>query len=446
MSVTDTLRRRVEVREGSSAERTIDRAWWIPVAAVAGGAVFVGVVNAWGRALQADGHRLFANLPPLVAQLDPRIAWSGIVAIALVPLAIVFAPRIATSASWRWVLAAAFAGAATWAIALALTEGSAGMVRSPSRGSDYLASVPLIKDPTTFLATFVERIDSFTTHVRAHPPAMALVAWTLDRLGGGPGAMAALEIVVGASAIPAVLIAIRDVAGEDRARAAAPFLAFAPAAITLACSGDALFMGVGAWAVCLVVLATGRRWRWVPLAAAGGLLFGVVAFLSYGLVLLAVIPVSVAVRRRRLAVLAVAALAAAPVFVAFLAAGFWWVEGLLATRLQYLASAARTRPYSYFAVANLASFAIVLGPAAVASLTRLARSATLWLLVGGALVAVALADLSGMSKAEVERIWLPFVPWVLASSALLPPRVRWTWFALNVVFAFALEIAVTQPW
>ena len=29
-----------------------------------------------------------------------------------------------------------------------------------------------------------------------------------------------------------------------------------------------------------------------------------------------------------------------------------------------------------------------------------------------------------MSKAEVERIWLPFVPWLLVSCALLPERWR----------------------
>ena len=40
------------------------------------------------------------------------------------------------------------------------------------------------------------------------------------------------------------------------------------------------------------------------------------------------------------------------------------------------------------------------------------------------LAVVALADLSGMSKAEVERIWLPFVPWaVLATAALSAPTV-----------------------
>ena len=38
---------------------------------------------------------------------------------------------------------------------------------------------------------------------------------------------------------------------------------------------------------------------------------------------------------------------------------------------------------------------------------------------------VVLADLSGMSKAEVERIWLPFVPWLTAlDCALLPERWR----------------------
>ena len=36
-----------------------------------------------------------------------------------------------------------------------------------------------------------------------------------------------------------------------------------------------------------------------------------------------------------------------------------------------------------------------------------------WLLVGGALAALALADVTGLSKGEVERIWLPFMPWIV---------------------------------
>ena len=34
----------------------------------------------------------------------------------------------------------------------------------------------------------------------------------------------------------------------------------------------------------------------------------------------------------------------------------------------------------------------------------------------------AVADLSLMSKAEVERIWLPFVPWLMLSVVWLPAR------------------------
>ena len=45
-------------------------------------------------------------------------------------------------------------------------------------------------------------------------------------------------------------------------------------------------------------------------------------------------------------------------------------------------------------------------------------------LAGAGLVMVLLADVSQMSKAEVERIWLPFVPWLLISCALLPERWR----------------------
>jgi hypothetical protein len=66
--------------------------------------------------------------------------------------------------------------------------------------------------------------------------------------------------------------------------------------------------------------------------------------------------------------------------------------------------------------------------------------------VGGALVAVALADLSGLSKAEVERIWLPLVPWVLLATSSLPAVRRRTWLGVQVAAGLALELAVIQPW
>ena len=69
------------------------------------------------------------------------------------------------------------------------------------------------------------------------------------------------------------------------------------------------------------------------------------------------------------------------------------------------------------------------------------------LLPAAALAAVALADLSGMSKAEVERIWLPFVPWVLLATATLAPRrLLRPLLAVQAALALAVEVGVTEPW
>jgi methylthioxylose transferase len=414
--------------------------------AVAGATVLILATYFWGQWLQAHDQRLYVNLPPLAGHLDPRLAAAGLLALPLGAAAVVAGPGLAARLPWRRLLVIGLLVAAAWAAALAVTEGIGGILRSPSSPRDYLRDAPLVDSTPGFLPTFVDDIDRYTVHVRAHPPGMTLIAWSIWSVGGGPAWFAALEILVGASAVPAVLLALRGVAGEERARAAAPFLAFAPAAVTIASSGDAFFMGVGAWAVSLVVLSTGRRDRLGDvLALAGGLLFGATAFLSYGLVLLGAIPLAVAVRRRRIRPLGLAALGTACVLLGFLVTGFWWVEGLLATRVEYLESVARLRPYGYFLVANIAVLVLIVGPATVAGLASRPDRAT-WSLVGGALVAVAVADLSGMSKAETERIWLPFAIWILAATSALPAASRRAWLGVNVGFGLLLEVLVWRPW
>ena len=51
-----------------------------------------------------------------------------------------------------------------------------------------------------------------------------------------------------------------------------------------------------------------------------------------------------------------------------------------------------------------------------------------------------------LSKAETERIWLPFTIWLTAAPALLPPRSHRWWLALNVVGALALNSFVLTNW
>jgi len=400
--------------------------------------------------LQAAGANIRINAAPLVGTFDLRLSGRILPAVMLAVVVTVTGPTLVHHLRWRALLFVSTLTAALWAVALALVDGVQGLTAPLEARTEYLADVARVGSPFAFVSTFVERIGDYSVHVQGHPPGMVLLLSALDRIGlGGSGWAAALCIAGGAAAVPAVLVAVREVAGPESARRAAPFLVLAPAAIWVATSADAFFMGVSAWAVAIVVLATGQRGlRADVYALTGGVLFGATAFLSYGLVLLAIVPAVVAWQRRRFRVIALAAIGAAPVFLAFLAAGFSWVAGLVATRERYLAGVGSRRPYLDFLVANTACLAIVLGPAVVVALARL-RDRWMWLLVGGTLVVVAVAMISGLSKGEVERIWLPFAIWLLPAGAALAAgrrRVTSGWLGAQAATAIAVATVVKTSW
>jgi hypothetical protein len=400
-----------------------------------------------GRELQAAGFRLHTALPPLTGRLEPRATWWVVVPFASAVGAVVAGLPLARRLPWRALLWSSFAAAALWGVSLALARASAGGLLDPVRApGDYLAALPRIGAPGPFLERFVATIDAYPTHVRAHPPGLVVVLWWLDRAGlDAAVAFATIQHVAAASAAPAAMLAAREVIGEPAARTAAPFLVLTSSAVAWG-SGDAVFLGVSAWAVAWLVLATGRRGRPALVrAVAGGLAGGAALLLSYGAVPLATVPAAVAIARRRLDVLVAGAAAAATVLLAPAGFGFSWWDGLTATRAEYAASAARTRPYAYYLVGNLAAFAVALGPAVVAATARL-RDRRAWLLVGGGLAAVALADLSGLSKAEVERIWLPFVPWVALATTALGGRGARGWLGAQAAWAIAVAVLVRSPW
>jgi hypothetical protein len=424
--------------------------------------VVVAVAHVWGVHVFADRPGARVPWPPLVAQWRPAFDLWGLVPVLAAVAAVGVVPRLAVRLSWRPLLAAGFLAAVGWAVALALADGPHGLTAPLSYPADYLNDVGRVGDLGSFLRGFVPNIDTFAQHVRAHPPGMVLLLSLMDRVSlRGPGWEAGLVIGGGSAAVPAAMIAVREVADEASARIAAPFLAISPAAVYVATSGDALFMGVAAWAVTLAIMATGRHGRaGDALAVGGGLLLGVASMLSYGLALVALIPLPVAVARRRARPLVLAAVGWGVVIAAFAGAGFRWWDGLEATTEQYGQSIARHRPQGYFWFGNLAAFAVVIGPAGCAGLAEL-RDRRIWLLAAGALAAMVLADATGLSRGETERIWLVFVPWVLVACSALArtplvrvgdhrarasPEPSAALLASNVAIALALQLLLGTTW
>ncbi|OBB45142.1 hypothetical protein, partial [Mycobacterium sp. 852002-51961_SCH5331710] len=332
------------------------------------------------------------------------------------------------------------------------------------RDSDLLATGPhSVTDIPHALRTFSDRIldyqpDSWITHVSGHPPGALLTFVWLDRIGLGGGAWAGLLcLLVGSSAAAAIVIAVRALAGEATARLAAPFVAVAPTAIWIAVSADGYFAGVAAWGIALLAMAVGGKARWPVLAAAGaGLLLGWGLFLNYGLGLMALPALAVLLCAPDWRAATRAAVPAVVVVIAvvgiFVALGFWWFDGYHLVQERYWQGIANDRPFQYWVWANLASVVCAIGLGSVAGIGRvfdinaIRRRPGLPMVLLGALLAIAFADLSMLSKAETERIWLPFTVWLTAAGALLPPRSHRWWLAVNVVGALLLNHFILTNW
>jgi hypothetical protein len=416
----------------------------------------VTVAHLWGEGLVHIDRRVRIDAPPLAASFVTRFSFRAVLPLGVAILVLAGARRAGRSLSWPALLWAAAGAAAAWALSLALFNGVHDLTAPNHHLTQYAYEAARVHHPAAFLRGFAAHIAGYKPHVKAHPPGFVLLLWLVARMRISPaGAEVGLCVAGGAAAVPAVLVALRRMAGEPWARAAAPFLVLTPAAVWFASSADAFFAGVGAWAVALLVLAAtaGQRRSGDRLAVGGGLLFGLTLYLSYGLVLLAIIPAGVAAARRNLRPLALAAGGLAPVAMAFRIGGFAWLHGLRATLPQYAMSAARYRPQSYFWFGNLGAFAIVLGPAVGPAMARL-RDRGVWLLVGLSGAAVLLADASALSKAEVERIWLPFAPWIMAAAASFWEAGRATegrsdagrgWLALSAATGLFLAFTLRLP-
>ena len=172
---------------------------------------------------------------------------------------------------------------------------------------------------------------------------------------------------------------------------------------------------------------------------------------SYGLPLLGILALAVLWLARSWWPLPVAAVTALAVVLAFAALGFAWWEAYPVLHDRYWDGIATSRPFSYWVWGNLGALLVSAGPLLGAGLAVAARrhtggARTVAVLAGAAALTVVVADLSRMSKAEVERIWLPFVPWLTLSLALLPGGWRRWGLALQVLTALVVEHLLYTSW
>jgi hypothetical protein len=221
-----------------------------------------------------------------------------------------------------------------------------------------------------------------------------------------------------------------------------------------------------AWVTALLALAAtspvpGRR-RATVCAATAGVLLGALPYLSYGLVPLFAMPLAVLVLARpRWPVVAILLAAMTIVPAMFTLAGFWWPDGVAATHQAYLTTGGSSRrPYLYFLIGDFAVLGLLVGPAVAHTVPTLARSLRHGIrrsmpqaecayagiaLLAAALVGAVALDLAGLTRGEVERIWVPYAAWMLIAPAVhIPPGRRW--LAAQTMTGILVQALIHSPW
>jgi hypothetical protein len=424
------------------------------------------------------------SFPPLHAEWSPRVGPGTPMALLLALLAVGWFPGWCRTAPWWRLLSGTFLFGAAWLFALATVDGLDGIGVILETEYEYLGPARDVTDVRETLAGYVDRIpyahpDNWPPHVAGHPPGALLFFVALVRLGLGGGLASGLVVLLIAATVPAaVLVTLRTLDVERRARSVAPILVVGPAALWMAVSADAMFTAVAAWGLaCLAGAArTGSRWSVASWGSAAGLLLGWCVMMSYGLPLLGLLALTILYLGRSFRPLLWAVPTAAAVVLAFgLVGDFWWWEAFPVLRERYWDGVASSRPASYWLWGNLAALAFSAGPLAGAAVGA-AVAASVWVLrtrsrdseptrrsprttgLGSAdlsvplllclagFATVALADLSLMSKAEVERIWLPFAPWLLVGAALLDDRWLRRGLALQASVAIVVQHLLFTGW
>ena len=429
------------------------------------GAVGAGIVAtiAIGLAITATHPRvgfLGTPLPPFLMSWAPDVRWPALVAVAVAAVLVAGAP-LAVDRVRSAPVFAAVAYLVTVALGLAVNASRRGpggwshVFKLDGSGSfeanrEYLPALGLLRGGVAhFVQDFPQLLRGLPTHTKGNPPG-PLVAMHLLGLSTADRLTAAC-VLVGALCTPLAYVLGRElaapadpVAGERRARVAALLVAFSPSVVLFGVTSvDYAFAAVG-MAVSTLMLAGPR-----PLRAAGCVLAGVAAFLSWVLLAIPVWAVLCEARRggvRRGARLAAGALAGI-VGVTVILALVWGYDPIAVLRTVrgiYAKGAADQRPYLFWVFGSPSAFLAMLGaPIAWLALRSLARAEPAALALA---VVIAVSTLAGFTKAETERIWLPFAPLACVAAAALPVRRVRLLLGVLVLQAIVVEVLFGTVW
>jgi hypothetical protein len=274
-------------------------------------------------------------------------------------------------------------------------------------------------------------------NVGGHPPGLMLVIHGLGL--DTAGELSALCIAAAGACAPlGYVLARRLLAHERRARLAGLLIVASPLVLLFgSTSADAVYAAAG------LIAANALVSRRPAGRALGAVVFALATLGTWALLAIGAWAAILAWRREGLAAAAVLAAACGLAVVAVngalaLAYGYDPIATLRATEALYRNSVASVRPYWFWVLGSPVAWALMLGaPIAGAGLIAAVRGRPEAVALATVLV---IAAALGFTKAETERIWLPFAPLACVAAAGVLPIAR-----VRAVLAFlAVQVIVVQ--
>ena len=404
-----------------------------------------------GYGLDRGGTTLYVPNPPFLWRGDVMADPLAIVAAIVLAGAVLAGPRLLAVPPALFALAALVLTALVRLSVSAARSGTGGWdkVFDPERSfeaaNEYLPAQPALRyGVDIFLDRFSEVVTSLPVHAAGHPPGLLLTMHALE-IDSAAG-LAALCIVAGILATPLLYALGRRLLEEEQARIAALLLALSPG-VTLfgVTSADALFMTLGVLAA-LALVAAPR----VLAAVAGAVVLAVSSFFAWSLLAVGAWVTVLEWRRSGLRWAIGLAAACGVGLVAFYALLYAWsgfdpIGTLRGTEQVYRAGIAQGRPYWFWVFGSPTAFLLTFGlPIAWYAFRSLGDGRSVAIAIFAVLL---VATVLGFTKAETERIWLFFGPFLcLAAAAALPRHRLGLVLGLLAAQALAGELLADSVW